>query len=108
MAWLYLFIAGLLEIAWAVGLKLSDGFSRDKPVTGGLTALGMILSFYFLALALRTLPLGTAYATWTGIGAIGTLVVGMIWFDEPFGWLRVLFAALAIAGLAGLKATSGH
>ncbi len=106
MAWLYLFIAGLLEIAWAVGLKLSDGFK--KPLPGALTAVGMILSFYFLALALRTLPLGTAYATWTGIGAIGTLIVGMIWFDEPFGWLRVLFATLAIAGLAGLKVTSGH
>jgi quaternary ammonium compound-resistance protein SugE len=106
MAWLYLVIAGLLEIAWAAGLKLSDGFK--KPLPGALTAAGMIASFYFLALAIRTLPLGTAYAIWTGIGAVGTLVVGMIWFDEPFGWLRVLFAALAIAGLAGLKATSGH
>jgi quaternary ammonium compound-resistance protein SugE len=106
MAWVWLGIAGLLEVAWAVGLKLSDGFR--KPVPGAATALGMILSFYFLSLALRELPLGTAYATWTGIGALGTLVVGMIWFDEPFGWLRVLFAAMAVGGLAGLKATSGH
>lgn len=106
MAWVHLFIAGLLEVAWAVGLKLSDGFK--KPIIAAPTAVGMILSFYFLALALRSLPLGTAYATWTGIGAVGTIVVGMIWFDEPFGWLRVLFAAMAIGGLAGLKATSGH
>jgi quaternary ammonium compound-resistance protein SugE len=106
MAWVWLGIAGLLEVAWAVGLKLSDGFR--KPVPGAATALGMILSFYFLSLVLRELPLGTAYATWTGIGALGTLVVGMIWFDEPFGWLRVLFAAMAVGGLAGLKATSGH
>ena len=106
MAWFYLGIAGLLEVAWAVGLKLSDGFR--KPLIAAPTVVGMVLSFYFLALALRTLPLGTAYATWTGIGALGTLVVGMLCFDEPFGWLRVLFAALAIGGLAGLKATSGH
>lgn len=106
MAWFYLGIAGLLEVAWAVGLKLSDGFR--KPLIAAPTVVGMILSFYFLALALRSLPLGTAYATWTGIGALGTIVVGMIWFDEPFGWLRVMFAMLAIGGLAGLKATSGH
>ena len=99
MAWFYLGIAGLLEVAWAVGLKLSDGFR--KPLIAAPTVVGMVLSFYFLALALRTLPLGTAYATWTGIGALGTLVVGMLCFDEPFGWLRVLFAALAIGGLAG-------
>lgn len=106
MAWLYLSIAGLLEIAWAVGMKLSDGFK--KPAIAAPTVVAMVLSFYFLALALRTLPLGTAYATWTGIGAIGTIAVGMIWFDEPFGWTRVLFASMAIGGLAGLKVTSGH
>lgn len=106
MSWLYLVIAGLLEIAWAVGMKLSDGFR--KPTIAAPTVLGMILSFYFLSLALRTLPLGTAYAIWTGIGAVGTIAIGMIWFDEPFGWARVLFATMAIAGLAGLKATSGH
>jgi quaternary ammonium compound-resistance protein SugE len=106
MAWFYLCIAGLLEVGWAVGMKLSDGFK--KPAIAAPTVVGMVLSFYFLALALRTLPLGTAYATWTGIGAVGTIAVGMIWFDEPFGWLRVLFASMAIAGLAGLKVTSGH
>jgi quaternary ammonium compound-resistance protein SugE len=106
MAWLYLFIAGLFEIGWAIGMKLSDGFR--KPAVAVPTVLGMILSFYFLSLALRTLPLGTAYAIWTGIGAVGTIAAGMIWFDEPFGWPRVLFAAMAIGGLAGLKATSGH
>ena len=106
MAWLYLCIAGLLEVGWAVGMKLSEGFK--KPAIAAPTVLAMILSFYFLSLALRTLPLGTAYAIWTGIGAIGTIAVSMIWFDEPFGWLRVLFAMMAIAGLAGLKATSGH
>ncbi len=106
MPWLYLCIAGLLEIAWAVGLKLSDGFK--KPAIAAPTVVAMILSFYFLSLALRILPLGTAYAIWTGIGAVGTLAVGMIWFDEPSGWLRLAFAAMAIGGLAGLKATSGH
>lgn len=106
MAWAYLFAAGLLEIAWAVGLKLSDGMR--KPAIAAPTVVCMILSFYFLSLALRTLPLGTAYATWTGIGALGTIIVGMIWFDEPFAWSRVLFASMAIGGLAGLKVTSGH
>ena len=106
MAWLYLTIAGLLEVGWAVGMKLSDGFR--KPMIAAPTVIGMIFSFYFLSLALRTLPLGTAYAIWTGIGAVGTIAVGMIWFEEPFGWARVLFAMLAIAGLAGLKVTSGH
>ena len=106
MAWVYLCTAGILEVGWAVGMKLSEGFKKLEIAAP--TVLAMILSFYFLSLALRTLPLGTAYAIWTGIGAIGTLVVSMIWFDEPFGWSRVLFAAMAIGGLAGLKATSGH
>ena len=106
MAWIYLCTAGVLEIAWAVGMKLSEGFKKVEIATP--TVLAMIMSFYFLSLALRILPLGTAYAIWTGIGAIGTIAVSMIWFDEPFGWLRVMFATMAIAGLAGLKVTSGH
>ncbi len=106
MAWVYLTIAGLFEVAWVVGMKLSDGFR--KPWIAAPTVVGMALSFYFLALAMRTLPLGTAYAIWTGIGAVGAICLGMMYFDEPFSWLRVVFATLAIAGLAGLKVTSGH
>ena len=104
MSWIYLLIAGLTEVAWAIGLKQSDGWSRFWPsvVTGVL----MIVSFTFLSLALKTLPLGTAYAVWTGIGAAGTAIVGIFFFGEPRDALRVLSIALIIAGVAGLKALS--
>ena len=105
-AWLVLLVAGLCEVGWAVGMKYTDGFSRLWPSVW--TVALMIASVVLLGWALKVLPLGTAYAIWTGIGAVGTIAVGMIWFDEPFGWPRVLFASMAIAGLAGLKATSGH
>ena len=104
MNWIYLGIAGLLEIAWAIGLKYTEGWTRLVPslVTGVL----MIASFYFLSLAVKTLPIGTAYAVWTGIGTVGAAILGMILFDEPRDALRIAFIALIIAGIAGLKATS--
>lgn len=104
MNWIYLGIAGLLEIAWAIGLKYTEGWTRLVPslVTGVL----MIASFYFLSLAVKTLPIGTAYAVWTGIGTVGAAILGMILFDEPRDALRIVFIALIIAGIAGLKATS--
>ena len=104
MNWIYLAIAGLLEIAWAIGLKYTEGWTRLVPslITGAL----MIASFYFLSLAVKTLPIGTAYAVWTGIGTVGAAILGMILFDEPRDIVRVLCIALIIAGIAGLKITS--
>ena len=101
MSWIYLLIAGLTEVAWAIGLKQSQGWTRFWPsvITGAL----MIVSFVFLSLALKTLPLGTAYAVWTGIGAAGTAIVGIYFFGEPRDAVRVLCIALIIAGVAGLK-----
>ena len=103
--WLHLFIAGLLEIGWAVGLKYSDGFSRLVPSV--LTVLAMIASFWFLALAMRHIPLGTAYAIWTGIGAIGTVILGMVLFGESRDMLRVLCILLIVSGIVGLKLVGG-
>jgi quaternary ammonium compound-resistance protein SugE len=104
MNWFYLFIAGLFEIAWAIGLKYTEGWSRLLPsiVTGVL----MIASFYFLSLAVRTLPIGTAYAVWTGIGTVGAAILGMVLFDEPRDIVRVLCILLIIGGIAGLKIAS--
>jgi quaternary ammonium compound-resistance protein SugE len=101
MAWTYLTIAGLFEIAWAIGLKYSDGFSRLWPSLG--TVLAMALSMGFLALALKTLPIGTAYAIWTGIGAIGTVILGILLFSEPATALRLLCIGLILGGIVGLK-----
>ena len=101
MHWVYLFIAGLFEISWAVGLKLSHGFSQIIPSV--LTVLCMIASFYFLALALKNLPLGTAYAIWTGIGTIGTVILGIILFKEPVKVMRLFCIVLIICGITGLK-----
>ncbi|TXD38283.1 multidrug efflux SMR transporter [Lujinxingia vulgaris] len=103
MPWLYLLAAGLLEIAWAAGLKVSEGFSR--PLPSFLTVLAMIGSFGLLAMALRSLPLGTAYAVWVGIGAAGTAIVGTLVFNEPMGASRLFFIALLVAGVLGLKLT---
>jgi quaternary ammonium compound-resistance protein SugE len=104
MPWLYLLIAGLLEVAWATGLKSSEGFSRLWPsVFTVVTALG---SFWLLALAMRQLPLGTAYAVWTGIGAVGAFVLGIIVMGEAVTVARVLSALLIVAGLIGLKLSS--
>ena len=104
MNWLYLFIAGLFEIAWAIGLKYTEGGTRLWPSL--ITAVLMIASFYFLSLAVRTLPIGTAYAIWTGIGTVGAAILGVILFDEPRDMLRVGCIFLIIAGIAGLKLTS--
>ena len=101
MAWALLFLAGLFEIGWAVGLKYTDGFTRPWPTIG--TALAMIVSVVLLALAVRTLPIGTAYAVWTGIGAAGTVILGIALFGEPATLLRLLFVGLIVAGIAGLK-----
>ena len=101
MAWLSLFIAGLFEIAWAVGLKYTDGFSRLLPTIGVVVA--MILSLAFLEFALRTLPVGTAYAVWVGIGAVGTAVLGMVLFGESREPLRIVCLLLIVAGVIGLR-----
>jgi quaternary ammonium compound-resistance protein SugE len=106
MNWIYLIIAGIFEIGWAIGLKYTEGWTRIVPSI--LTGAGMITSFYFLSLALKTLPIGTAYAIWTGIGAVGTAVLGMILFDEPRDFLRVLCILLIVGGIAGLKLTSAQ
>lgn len=104
MPWLHLIIAGLLEIAWAIGLKHSDGWTRLWPSV--ITGLLMIASFFFLSLALRTLPIGTAYAIWTGIGAVGTALVGIFIFGEPRTAARLVCIVLIVAGIVGLKLTS--
>ncbi len=104
MSWIYLIIAGVLEIGWAVGLKYTEGWTKLYPSI--LTILGMIASFHFLSLALKTLPIGTAYAVWTGIGTIGAAILGMILFEEPRDVLRIICILLIVAGIAGLKLTS--
>ena len=101
MSWLYLLIAGLTEIAWAIGLKQSQGWTRLWPSV--ITAVLMIVSFAFLSLALKTLPIGTAYAIWTGIGAAGTAIAGMYFFGESRDALRILCIVLIIAGVVGLR-----
>jgi quaternary ammonium compound-resistance protein SugE len=104
MDWLYLIIAGGLEIAWAVGLKYTDGFTR--PVPSILTGLAMVASFYCLAQALKTIPVGTGYAVWTGIGAFGTAILGIFLFAESATALRLTALALIVLGIVGLKVAS--
>ena len=104
MAWFLLCVAGVFETAWAVGLKYSDGFSRLVPSV--LTVGAMAVSIVLLSIALKSLPVGTAYAVWTGIGAAGTAVLGMYLFQEPATALRLASIALIIAGIAGLKLAS--
>ena len=104
MAWVYLAVAGLFEIGWAIGLKYSDGFS--KPVPSLLTVIAMVVSVWFLAIAMRTIPVGTAYAVWTGIGAVGVALLGMQLFGESREFLRIFFLFLIIAGIVGLKVVS--
>jgi quaternary ammonium compound-resistance protein SugE len=101
MAWLLLLIAGLLEVGWAVGLKYTEGFSRLVPSV--LTLVSMAASVGMLALALKTLPIGTAYAVWTGIGAVGTAILGIVLFGDPAGIARIACIGLIIAGIVGLK-----
>lgn len=101
MAWIYLFFAGLLEIGWAIGLKYTEGFTRLVPTL--LTGLSMLLSLGLLGLALRTLPVGTGYAIWTGIGTVGTAILGIVLFAEPATALRLGCIGLIVAGIAGLR-----
>ena len=105
MAWLYLAAAGVLEIGWAVGLKYTEGFSRPWPT--GLTVLSMIASLALLGLAVRDLPIGTAYAVWTGIGAAGTALLGLWLFAEPATPARLACIGLIVAGVIGLKLAEG-
>ena len=104
MAWVYLIVAGLLETGWAIGLKYTDGFRR--PVPSILTVIGIAASMFLLGLAARTIPIGTAYAIWVGIGAVGAVVLGIILFDEPRNLSRITFVALLIVSLIGLKLTT--
>lgn len=101
MAWVYLLVAALFEIGWAVGLKYTQGFTKLWPSV--LTVVAMAVSLGLLALAVRTIPLGTGYAVWTGVGAVGTAALGMVLFGEPATALRVFFLALIVAGVLGLK-----
>ena len=105
MAWFILFIAGLCEIGWAIGLKYTDGFSRLVPTV--LTGGAMLVSIVLLGIALKTLPVGTGYAVWTGIGAVGTAILGIFLFGESTDLPRLASIALIVAGIAGLKLTSG-
>jgi quaternary ammonium compound-resistance protein SugE len=103
-AWLALLAAGLLEIGWAIGLKYSDGLTRFWPTT--VTVLAIILSFALMAVALKSLPFGTAYAVWTGIGAAGSIVAGILLFSESADPIRILCLTLIVAGMVGLKLNS--
>ena len=104
MSWFYLVLAGLLEIVWAIGLKYTEGFTKLVPSL--ITAAAMIASVWFLALALRTIPVGTGYAVWTGIGAVGTAILGIVLFAEPATMARLLSIGLIVAGIIGLKLVS--
>ena len=101
MAWVILLVAGLLEVGWAVGLKYTEGFTRLWPSVG--TAVALLASMALLGLALRTLPLGTAYAVWTGIGTVGTAILGIVLFREPATAMRLVCIGLIVAGIVGLK-----
>jgi quaternary ammonium compound-resistance protein SugE len=104
MAWLYLFIAGVFETAWAIGLKYSAGFTKFGPSV--FTVVAMMVSLYLLALALRTIPVGTGYAVWTGIGTVGAAILGILLFNESREIARILCILLIVAGIIGLKLTS--
>ncbi|MBL7965391.1 MAG: multidrug efflux SMR transporter [Prolixibacteraceae bacterium] len=101
MAWFYLLIAGILEVVWAVGMKYSEGWTKLYPSI--FTIVSMIIGFYFLSLSVKTLPLGTAYAVWTGIGTIGTVIFGIIFFKEPFDLIKAVCILLIVVGIVGLK-----
>jgi quaternary ammonium compound-resistance protein SugE len=105
MSWALLVCAGLFEIGWAIGLKYTEGFSRLWPSIG--TGLAMVISVVLLALAMKTIPVGTAYAIWTGIGAVGTVTLGIVLFGEPATVARLLCVSLIVCGIVGLKLTQG-
>lgn len=104
MAWIILLIAGVFEIGWAVGLKYTEGFT--KPIPTALTAISLVLSMALLGWSVKTLPLGTAYAVWTGVGAVGTAIVGIVLFKEPATAARLVCLGLIVAGILGLKVFS--
>ncbi len=104
MAWIYLFIAGIFEVVWAIALKYSHGFTKLIPSL--ITLGGMAISFYLLSIATKTLPIGTAYAIWTGIGALGTVLLGILFLNEPVNFLRIVFLFLILVGIIGLKFTA--
>jgi len=106
MAWLFLLIASTFEIVWAVGMKYTENFTRVIPST--ITLAGMVLSVYFLNKAMKVLPIGTAYAVWTGLGAVGTVIMGIVLFNEPKDFLRLFYLSLILVGIIGLKVSSGH
>jgi quaternary ammonium compound-resistance protein SugE len=103
MAWIYILIASVFEISWAVGLKYSEGFTQIRATI--FTVIAMILSYIFLSLGAKNLPIGTAYAVWTGIGAVGTAIYGILYFDEPRDILRLSFIFLIVIGIIGLRLT---
>lgn len=104
MAWFILFVAGLMEVVWAVGLKATEGFTKPGPTI--VTVVALVLSFILLGLAMRTLPVGTAYAIWTGIGTVGTVILGMYFYGEPANPARLVCLGLIVAGIVGLKLES--
>lgn len=106
MSWILLFFAGLFEIAWAIGLKYSHGFTRLIPSV--ITAASMIISVYLLSVAAKSLPIGTAYAVWTGIGALGAVILGIFLFHEPRDPIRLFFLALILVGIVGLRFVGGE
>lgn len=106
MTWVYLFIAGIFEVVWATTMKLSNGFSNI--MWAAATVIGMIASFGFLALAVKHLPISIAYPVWTGIGAVGSILVGVVFFKDQIPTITWLFIALLIIGIIGIKITAGH
>lgn len=104
MAWLILLISGLLEVVWASAMKASDGFTKLGPSV--LTGVAAFVGFWLLGFAMKSLPLGTAYPVWVGIGAVGTFILGVLWFGEPASLLRIASVSLIIAGIVGLKVAS--
>ena len=104
MSWLVLFVAGLFEVAWAIGLKYTEGFTRPWPTAGTIAA--MMISVALLGIAMKSLPVGTAYAVWTGIGAVGTVLLGIALFGDPTSPSRLVCVALILAGIIGLKIVS--
>ncbi|SJZ42400.1 SugE protein [Vibrio cincinnatiensis] len=104
MAWVILFIAGLSEVAWAAGLKYTEGFS--KPIPSMITLICLVVSFVLLGLSLKTLPLGLAYSVWVGIGVVGTALVGLIFLSEPFSWIKTVSLGLIVLGIIGMKLAS--
>jgi quaternary ammonium compound-resistance protein SugE len=105
VSWTLLFVAGLFEVAWAIGLQYSDGLTKPVPTLG--TAAALVVSMILLARAVQDLPIGTAYAVWTGIGAVGTATLGVVLFDEPVSFERIGFIALIVLGIVGLHSVSG-